>query len=171
MGLGQIVKDTYSKSASYVKKEHTFVTASVLASVACITDAITTKISIGSHTFLTVREANNFTAYLMNNFGVGKVLALESILTVSLAVPLAFTLNKIMREEWKPGNYLKEKLGIKKSKEGEHKLPNLLKRDFGTSYFYALSVASIYAAYNNVYIYYMIKGLVNTKTHLPFLPF
>jgi hypothetical protein len=168
MGLGKLVKSAYDKSTSSIKKDRTFLTASVLASVACATDALTTRLGMVKNPVFDMREVNNFAAYLINELGVNKGLALESLITVGVAVPLAYTFNKIMREEWIPANYIKKKVGINRGEEIKPSLPRFLKKDFGTYYFYALSVASIYGAFNNTYIYYMIKGLITAKTHLPF---
>jgi hypothetical protein len=168
MGLGRLVKNAYAKSASFVKKEETFINASVLASLCCLTNAATTKAGMVHQSVLHFHGGEQISYYLMSNYGLNGGLALESLVSISIAVPLAFTLNKLMREEWKPGAYIKSKLGIGKSKESRRELPGSLKMGLGTAYFYILSAYSLYAAFNNVYIDYMIKGIINGRTRLPF---
>ena len=159
MDLGGTVKHLYAKAAGFVKKEQSFVKASMLASAACALDALSTKIVFHEHPIYRLIEKNNFTEYLVNHLGLTAGLTLETAITLGIALPLAYSLNKIMREEWRPSDYLSRNIALPGSIAKKNILPKILKRDYGTTFLYLLSATSIWGAYSNTEIYYMLLGI------------
>ncbi len=159
MKLSDSVKRLYNKSSAFVKKESSFVKASALAFAACAVDSLTTKIVLREHPIYRIIEGNKVTEQLVKTFGLTTGLTLETILTIGLALPVAYAFNKIMREEWRPHEHIAKNIASPNSILKKNILPNILKRDYGTNFFYLLAGSSLWGAYNNVQIYYMMLGL------------
>ena len=159
MGLGELVKSLSSKTSDFVKREKRYVTACALVSCTFALDAVSTATVLTLHpTFYRFKETNPFTDYLMRSLGANTGLVVESIITVGLALPLAYSFNKLMRREWRPNEYISKKLFQNRLQLRNWALPEKLTKDLGTKFLYLLSFSSLYGCYNNAYIYNLFSG-------------
>jgi hypothetical protein len=98
-GVINNLSSSYKATSDFVKREKSYVKAAFLASSAVVVDGLTTSAALHGNLGMIIDfEINPLTKYLIHDMGVNQGLVAETALTIALALPLSYALNRLTKK-------------------------------------------------------------------------